>query len=64
MPRTTSIHFHNRDLVDTNDDASNDEKYVNYVDDEHDDNHDYDDHTDDDHDNNYDLDYDLSMKYR
>ena len=45
---------------DTNDDASMDEIYVTYVDDEHVDNHDYDDNTDDDHDNNNDI----SMIYR
>ena len=42
-------------VVDTDDDASMDEFYVTYVDDEHVDNHDYDDNTDDDHDNNNDL---------
>ena len=47
-------------VVDTNDDASMDEIYVTYVDDEHVDNHDYDDNTDDDHDNNNDI----SMIYR
>ena len=38
-------------VVDTIDDASMDEGYVTYVDDEHSDNHDYDDNTDDDHHN-------------
>ena len=42
-------------VVDTNDDASMDEIYVTYVDDEHVDNHDYDDNTDDDHDSNNDI---------
>ena len=42
-------------VVDTSDDASMDEIYVTYVDDEHVDNHDYDDTTDDDHDNNNDI---------
>ena len=37
-------------VVGTSGDASMDEDYVTYVDDEHDDNHDYDDNTDDDHD--------------
>ena len=54
-------HYNNYiDVVDTNDDASMDEIYVTYVDDEHVDNHDYDDNTDDDHDNNNDI----SMIYR
>ena len=44
------------DVVYTSDDASMDEFYVTYVDDEHVDNHDYDDNTDDDHDNNNDID--------
>ena len=51
-------------VVDTSDDASMDEFYVTYVDDEHVDNHDYDDNTDDDHDNNYDIYDDISMIYR
>ena len=38
-------------VVDTNDDASMDEIYVTYVDDEHVDSLDYDGNTDDDHDN-------------
>ena len=42
-------------MVDTSDDASMDEIYVTYVDDEHVDNHDYDDTTDDDHDNKNDI---------
>ena len=42
-------------MVDTSDDASMDEIYVTYVDDEHVDNHDYDDTTDDDHDKNNDI---------
>ena len=51
-------------VVDTNDDASMDEIYVTYVDDEHVDNHDYDDNTDDDHDNNNDINGHISMNYR
>ena len=42
-------------VVDTSDDASMDEIYVTYVDDEHVHNHDYDDTTDDDHNNNNDI---------
>ena len=42
-------------FVATSDDASMDENYGTYVDDEHVDNHDYDDNTDDDHDNNNDI---------
>ena len=42
-------------VVDTIDDASMDESYVTYVDDEHNDIHDYDDNTDDDLDNNKDI---------
>ena len=42
-------------VVDANDDASMDENYATYVDDEHVDNHDYDANTDDDHDNNNDI---------
>ena len=42
-------------VVDSSDDASMDEIYVSYVDDEHADNHDYDDTSDDDHDNNNDI---------
>ena len=41
--------------VGTNDDASMDEVYVTYVDDEHVDNHAYDDTTDDEHDNGNDI---------
>ena len=49
-------HYDNyANVVDTNDDASMDEIYVTYVDDEHVDNHDYDDNTDDDHDSNNDI---------
>ena len=51
-------------IVDTNDDASMDEKYVTYVDDEHVDNHDYDDNTDDGHLNRYDISGHISMIYR
>ena len=47
-------------VVDTIDDASMDESYVTYVDDEHNDNHDYDDNTDDDHDNINDI-YGIAM---
>ena len=42
-------------VVDINDDASINQIYVTYVDDEHVDNHVYDDNTDDDHDNNNDI---------
>ena len=46
-------HYNNYiDVVDTNGDASMDEIYVVYVDDEHVHNHDYDDNTNDDHGNN------------
>ena len=51
-------------VADTNDDASMDENYVTYVDDEHVDNHDYDDNTDDDHDSNNDIYGHISMFYR
>ena len=52
------------DVVATTDDASMDENYVTYVDDEHVDNHEYDDNTDDDHENNNDIYGHLSMIYR
>ena len=51
-------------VVDTNDDASLNEIYVAYVDDEHVDNHDYDDNTDDEHDSNKKIYDDISMIYR
>ena len=50
--------------IDTNDDASMDENYVTYVDDEHVDNYDYDDNTDGDHDNNNDMNGHIPMTYR
>ena len=52
------------DVVDLNDDASMDEIYVTYADDEHVDNHGYDDSTDDDHDNNYVVYGHISVIYR
>ena len=63
MVSTTSIyllycqsHYDNYvHVVDTNDDASMEEIYVTYVDDEHVDNHDYDDNTDNDHDSYNDI---------
>ena len=63
MVSTTSIyllqwqsHYDNSvNVVDTIDDASMDDIYVTYVDDEHNDNHDYDDNTDDDHENINDI---------
>ena len=51
-------------VVGTNDDASMDEAYVTYVDDEHAENHAYDDNTDDDLDITNDIYGHKSMIYR
>ena len=51
-------------VVDTIDDASVDESYATYVDNEHNDKHDYDDNTDDGHDSNNDIYGHISMIYR
>ena len=51
-------------VVDTSDEASIDQNYITYFDDEHIDSLGYDDNTDDDRDNNYDIYNDISVIHR